>query len=511
MSQPLLAVSKLHKRYPGVHALNDVQIAVGRGEVHALLGENGAGKSTLLKVLSGATRPDAGEMVLDGKPLDHRDTPHRRQQLGIVTIYQEFNLVPTMTVAENLFLGREPSRGGLVDWRKLKVDAKAVLSRIGLPIDPDMQVSQLSVASQQMVEIARALTLDARVIIMDEPTAALSNREVEGLHKVIRDLKASGVSIIYVTHRLAEVKQVCDRYSVLRDGKFVTSGDVASAAISDFVSAMVGRDIQQARRSGRSLGAPVLRVEQVSKPRPGSSDLKGLSLSVRAGEIVGLAGLVGAGRTELARLMFGADRGGEGVLWLDTARAALFNSPREAMNAGMAMLPEDRKAHGCFMPHSVRWNLSLPSLGGISAAGIWINERSEKALVDDFVKRLRIRTPSDAALISSLSGGNQQKVLLARCMALKPRVLIIDEPTRGVDIGAKAEVHQILFDLAASGVAVIVISSDLPELLELADRISVLHEGASVGELPRADATEQRLMTMMMGQAPVMQAAGERR
>ncbi len=510
MTEAILAVSNLHKRYPGVHALNDVRIAVGRGEVHALLGENGAGKSTLLKILSGATRPDSGEILLNGKPLDHRDTPHRRQELGIVTIYQEFNLVPTMTVAENLFLGREPAKAGLVDWKQLKANAKAILERLGLQIDPDTRTSELTVASQQMVEIARALTLDAQVIIMDEPTAALSGREVEALHKVIGDLKAAGVSIIYVTHRLAEVKQVCDRYTVLRDGKYVTSGDVAPLAISDFVSAMVGRDVQPARRKKGQPGECVLRVEGVSKPRPGSSDLKDLSLSVRGGEIVGLAGLVGAGRTELARLLFGADRGGEGVLWLDTARATLFNSPREAMTAGLAMLPEDRKSHGCFMSHSVRWNLSLPSLGGLSRGGFWINEQAEKALVADFVRRLRIRTPSDGAAIGSLSGGNQQKVLLARCMALQPRVLIVDEPTRGVDVGAKAEVHQILFDLAEAGIAVIAISSDLPELLELGDRIIVLHEGGCVGELDRAAASEESLMTMMMGQAAAPQGVGDR-
>ena len=510
MTDALLAVSGLHKRYPGVLALDNVRVSVGRGEVHALLGENGAGKSTLLKTLAGAIRPDAGEMLLNGQALDHRDSPHRRQELGIVTIYQEFNLVPTMTVAENLFLGREPARAGLVDWKQMKTDARAILSRLGLQIDPDTQTSELTVASQQMIEIARALTLHAKVIIMDEPTAALSGREVDALHKVISDLKTAGVSVIYVTHRLAEVKQVCDRYTVLRDGKYVTSGDVPPAAISDFVSAMVGRDVQPARRKQMEPGDHVLRIEGVSKSRPGASDLRDLALSVRKGEIVGLAGLVGAGRTELARLMFGADRSGNGVLWLDSSRATLFNSPREAMNAGLAMLPEDRKSHGCFISHSVRWNLSLPSLGGLGRGGFWIDEKAEKALVADFVKRLRIRTPSDAATIGSLSGGNQQKVLLARCMALQPRVLIVDEPTRGVDIGAKAEVHQILFDLADAGVAVIAISSDLPELLELADRIVVLHEGAGVGEIDRASANEEILMTMMMGQAKASHEMGGR-
>lgn len=501
MTPPLLKVHGLTKRFPGVLALDDVRLEVGAGEVHALLGENGAGKSTLLRAIAAALKPDAGEILLAGETLDPRDAPADRQARGVVTIYQEFNLVPALTVAENLYLGREPRRAGFIDWRRLNADAASVLHRLGVDLAPTAIVGGLSVALQQMVEIARALTLDARLIIMDEPTAALSGREVEVLHRAVLALKASGVGVIYVTHRLAEVKAICDRYTVFRDGRFIETGAVADVQVADLVAAMVGRDIAPARRAPRAPGDWALRVSGVSRRRRRGAGLHDLELGVRAGEVLGLAGLVGAGRTELARAVFGADGPIEGVLWMGGDRPGLFRSPAEAMAAGLTLAPEDRKADGCFMPHSVRWNLSLPSLGRFRGFGGFIDDRAEAAMVDDFMKRLRIRAPSDATPIGALSGGNQQKVLLARCMALKPRVLIVDEPTRGVDVGAKAEVHQILFDLAESGVGVIVISSDMPELLEVSDRIVVLHEGRLAGEVARADATEARLMQMMTGQS----------
>nr|WP_246328791.1 sugar ABC transporter ATP-binding protein [Brevundimonas lenta] len=479
-----------------------VQLDVAAGEVHALLGENGAGKSTLLRILSGAIDPDEGEMLLDGERLAPGDPPARRQALGVVTIYQEFNLVPGLTVAENLYLGREPRRHGLVDWKRLNADAAAVLKRLGVDLAPAARVADLSVALQQMVEIARALTLAARLIIMDEPTAALSDREVRVLHDIVRGLKASGVGVIYVTHRLAEVKAVCDRYTVFRDGRFVATGAVADVGVDDLVAAMVGRDVQPARRAPASPGDWALKFEGAA-----NGPLAGAAIGVRAGEVLGLAGLVGAGRTELARAIFGVDGRAPGVLWMGDGRIEPFGSPAEAMAAGLTLAPEDRKAHGCFMTHPVRWNLSLPGLAGLCGPGGFINDRAEAAMVDDYVKRLRIRTPNDATPIGSLSGGNQQKVLLARCMALKPKVLIVDEPTRGVDVGAKAEVHQILFDLAAAGMGLIVISSDMPELLELSDRIAVLHEGRVAGELERSEANEHRLMVMMMGHSSNPQPA----
>ncbi|KQW82386.1 sugar ABC transporter ATP-binding protein [Brevundimonas sp. Root1279] len=501
MTPPLLKVHGLTKRFPGVLALDDVRLEVAAGEVHALLGENGAGKSTLLRAIAAALKPDAGEILLAGERLDPRDAPADRQARGVVTIYQEFNLVPALTVAENLYLGREPRRGGFIDWRRLNADAAAVLQRLGVDLAPTALVGGLSVALQQMVEIARALTLDARLIIMDEPTAALSGREVEVLHRTVLALKASGVGVIYVTHRLAEVKAICDRYTVFRDGRYIQTGAVADVKVADLVAAMVGRDIAPAKRAPRAPGDWALRVSGVSRSRRRGAGLHDLALGVRAGEVLGLAGLVGAGRTELARAVFGADGPVEGVLWMGGDRPGLFRSPAEAMAAGLTLAPEDRKADGCFMPHSVRWNLSLPSLDRFRGFGGFIDDRGEAAMVDDFMKRLRIRAPSDATPIGALSGGNQQKVLLARCMALRPKVLIVDEPTRGVDVGAKAEVHQILFDLADAGVGVIVISSDMPELLEVSDRIVVLHEGRLGGEVARSDATEARLMQMMTGQS----------
>ena len=503
MNPGFLQVRGVSKRFPGVRALDDVRLDVAPGEVHALLGENGAGKSTLLRILSGALRPDSGRIVLGDVALDPADTPARRQDAGIVTVYQEFNLVPELTVAENLYLGREPRRGPFVDWKRLNADAMAVLGRLGLDLAPTAVTGGLSVALQQMVEIARALTLEARLIVMDEPTAALSGREVDQLHRTIRALKAGGVSMIYVTHRLAEVLTVCDRYTVFRDGRFVCDGAVGEVTGPNLVAAMVGRDVRPATRTRSAPGPVALRVADVSRPRGRSTALADLALQVREGEVLGLAGLVGSGRTELARAIFGADGRCPGVLWMgDGERRGLFRSPAEAMSSGLTLAPEDRKADGCFMDHSVRWNLSLPGLKTLSRLGMFVDERAEASLVDDYVRRLRIRTPNDATAIGALSGGNQQKVLLARCMALRPRVLIVDEPTRGVDVGAKAEVHQILFDLAESGVGIVVISSDMPELLELSDRIVVLHEGALAGELDRSEADEGRLMAMMMSPGP---------
>jgi len=496
----LLDVSQVSKSFPGVRALDRVRLNVGRGEVHALLGENGAGKSTLIKILSAAHAADEGVVTFDGQPLDPRDAPLRRQQLGIATIYQEFNLFPELSVAENIFLGHEPKRLGLIDWRRLRADAAALLGELGLPLDPDRPVSRLTVAEQQMVEIAKAMTLNARLIIMDEPTAALSSREVDRLHAIIADLKARGVSVIYVSHRLAEVKAMCDRYTVMRDGRYVASGDVADVEIDDMVRLMVGRSVEFVRRVRSGPPGPVvLKVETVTPKRPrlaAPGYLKDVCLEVRAGEIVGLAGLVGAGRTDLARLIFGADAIASGSIRLDDKPLKL-KSPRDAIRAGVMMVPEDRKQQGCFLDHSIRRNLSLPSLKPLSRLGQWIDERAERDLVETYRLKLRVKMASQETPIGKLSGGNQQKVLLGRSMALAPRVLIVDEPTRGIDIGAKAEVHQVLSDLAAQGVAILVISSELAEVMAVSDRIVVFREGAVVADLDGETATEEGLMAYM--------------
>jgi inositol transport system ATP-binding protein len=502
MSGPVLEVRNLHKQFPGVKALDGVQLHVERGEVHALLGENGAGKSTLLKILSGAQAADQGESFLDGLALDPADTPLARQRLGLVTIYQEFNLLPFLSVAENLYLGREPTRRGLIDWKQMRADASAVLSSLGLHVDPLQEVRWLSVAQQQMVEIARATTRRAKLIIMDEPTAALSSREVEVLHGVIRNLKERGVSVVYVTHRLQEVKQICDSFTVLRDGRFVSRGAVSDADVADLVRLMVGRDVEFVRRSRLAPpGRTVLSAKRICTDRDPTgrhaTALHDVSLDIHAGEVLGFAGLVGAGRTELARILFGADRCARGILYLNGRELRPLRRPTDAIEAGLALVPEDRKQQGCFLEHSVARNLTLPSLRQIAFWRVFVNERRERELVEQYRRALGIRMAGPQVNIGTLSGGNQQKVLLARCMALNPKVLIVDEPTRGIDVGAKAEVHQLLCDMAARGVAVIVISSELPEVMALSDRIAVFREGTVTGIVPAQDASEAALMDLM--------------
>jgi inositol transport system ATP-binding protein len=502
MSGPVLEVHNVHKQFPGVKALDGVQLKVERGEVHALLGENGAGKSTLLKILSGAQVPDQGECLLDGRSLDPADTPLARQRYGLVTIYQEFNLLPFMSVAENLYLGREPTRRGVIDWKRMREDSRAMLLSLGLNVDPQLEVRWLSVAQQQMVEIARAMTQSAKLIIMDEPTAALSSREVDVLHDVIRKLKSRGVSLIYVTHRLQEVKQICDSFTVLRDGRFVARGAVIDAEVGDFVRLMVGRDVEFVKRSRSApTGGTVISVKGICTDRDPlgkhATPLHDVSLDVHAGEVLGFAGLVGAGRTELARILFGADRCTRGVLYLNGRELKPLQHPAEAIEAGLALVPEDRKQQGCFLEQSVSRNLTLPSLRRLAFWRVFVNERRESELVEQYRLALGIKMADAQVAIGTLSGGNQQKVLLARCMALDPEVLIVDEPTRGIDVGAKAEVHQLLCEMAARGTAVIVISSELPELMALCDRIVVFREGRVTGAVSAADANEAALMDLM--------------
>jgi len=498
----LLEARNIQKSFPGVKALDGVNLNVRSGEVHALLGENGAGKSTLLKILAGAQAADGGDLMLEGAVLDPADSPLQRQEAGVVTIYQEFNLLPEMSVAENMFLGREPTRHGLINWREMYQRAQAILDDLGLKLDPRKPVRSLSVAEQQMVEIAKAMTFEARLIIMDEPTAALSDREVDVLYRIVRNLRARGVSIIYVTHRLVEVIELCDRFTVLRDGQFVAEGDVAGKEVADLVRMMVGRDVEFVRctASGQR-GDLVLRVENVSRDGtatdPHATVLRNMTVEVYAGEVLGFAGLVGAGRTELARIIFGADRSDEGVIWLGGGRMQLLRSPSEGIDNGIALVPEDRKQQGCFLDQSISQNMTLPSLKNLARWGIFVNETAERELVEKYRKALRIKMPSHSTPIGKLSGGNQQKVLLARCMALSPKVLIVDEPTRGIDIGAKAEVHQVLTDMAKSGVAVIVISSELPEIMAVSDRIAVFREGSITGLVSGDSADEETLMRLM--------------
>lgn len=505
MSVPLLQVQNLSKSFSGVMALNGVQLTVAAGEVHALLGENGAGKSTLLKALSGAQPQTSGEIIFNGKPLDINDTPHARQLQGIVTIYQEFNLLPNMTVAENFFLGREPLRNGLfVDRKNLELEAKIVLDNLKLNISPNAQVAQLSVAKQQMVEIARALTLNAKLIIMDEPSAALSDKEVETLHQIVRDLKARGVSIIYVTHRLNEVFALCDRFTVFQDGKYTGEGNVAETNVDEIIRMMVGRNVIFSRRppseTHHTDKPVVLSVRNLKKEKP-QMDAHGIALhninfDIHQGEVLGIAGLVGAGRTEIARCLFGADeyQSGEVTLNGEPYRAG---SPLEALEKGIALVPEDRKKEGLVLGLPIRTNMTLSNLKNLLSMKWFVNENRETDLIEAYRQALRIKMASSSLEARKLSGGNQQKIILARCMSLHPKVLIVDEPTRGIDVGAKSEVHQVLFDMAKKGVAVLVISSDLPEIMAISDRIITLSEGRVTGEIHGDDATEEKLMSMM--------------
>lgn len=501
MNAPALRMAAISKRFPGVLALDNVDFEVAPGEVHALLGENGAGKSSLLKVLAGAQQPDEGSISLAGKEVTLA-SPHAAQRLGIATIYQEFTLSPNLTIAENVFVGREPGLRPFVNWRKMASDTLAITSRLGLNIKPMAFVRDLSVAEQQMVEIARALSMDARLLVMDEPTSTLSANEVEKLFRIIRDLKARGFSIVFVTHRLEEVFEVCDRYTVLRDGRQVGAGVVAQTSVDEIIRLMVGRDATSlyAHRGPAKVGDVALRVEGLSR-RGDAQDrnatvLEDVTLEVRRGEILGLAGLVGAGRTETARAIFGADRVDSGRILIDGQEVDI-RSPQDAIRHGVGLVPEDRKQQALFLALTVRANLSMATHEQVARWGVFMDDAAERALTEKFRKMLNIRMTSQDQVIADLSGGNQQKVVLARWLALRPKVLIVDEPTRGIDIGAKVEVHNLLFEMARSGIAIIAISSELPEVLAISDRIVAMREGRVTGSLDRESASQEALMAMM--------------
>ncbi len=496
MSQPLLEMRDIRKAFPGVLALDGVNLTVRRGEVHAVGGENGAGKSTLMKILSGVVPRDAGEILIDGQPVEIT-SPRVAQALGISTIYQEFNLVPSLSVAENIFLGHQPGRLGLVDWRRLEQDAAKLLDRLGVKLDPHVPVATLSVAQQQMVEVAKALSSRARILIMDEPTSALTEREAELLFALIRRLKAEGIAIIFISHRLEEIFEIADRITVLRDGRLVATVDAAQTNPSEIVRMMVGRVLEDLfHKEPARIGEVVLEVRGLS--RTVSQDgavrrvLDNVSFQVRRGEIVGLAGLVGAGRTEVARAIVGADPIDSGEIWLD-GRPVHIRSPQDAIRLGIGFVPEDRKTQALILNMAVRENISLALLGTRGYGPLHIGE--ERSLARRLVEALLIRTPSVEQRVVNLSGGNQQKVVIAKWLALSPKVLILDEPTRGIDVAAKAEVHALMSRLAGQGVGILMISSELPEVLSMSDRILVMCEGRITCDLPRAEADQEKVMT----------------
>ncbi len=500
-SNTLLNMQGISKSFPGVKALDDVSLTVQRGEVVGLLGENGAGKSTLMKILSGAYLPNEGTITFDGQQVEIT-TPAKAQQLGIVTIYQEFTLVPSLTIAENVFMGREPTRAGLLSWGELRRQTQALMDRLGINLNPMREVRNLSVAEQQMVEIARALSMQSKLIIMDEPTSALSEHEVQQLLSIIRDLREQGISIIFITHHLEEALTICDRVTVLRDGRNVGTEAISAVTLDDIIRMMVGRSMTELFRRDTTLsaGAVALRVTDLSRARdprnPSALALHNISFEVRQGEILGIAGLVGAGRSELARAIFGADKFDSGQIEIDGNPMTIRN-PRDAIRLGLGLVPEDRKQQALFLDLAIRENLSLAALKDMLFVGGFVNRRAEQALVSQYHQALDIRMSSPEQRVRNLSGGNQQKVVIARWLALQPKVLIVDEPTRGIDVAAKAEVHQLLDQLAANGIAVIMISSELSEILSMSDRIITIRGGRLTGVFTRAEASGETLMQKM--------------
>ncbi len=496
-SQTLLRLTGVSKAFAGVKALKDVSFDLLAGEVHALVGENGAGKSTLIKVITGAMAPDEGTLEVRNQIILAND-PVRARDLGIAAIYQQPALFPDLSVAENIALGLEP--GGAwrrIRWRERRTRAARLLEKIGARIDPETEVRHLTMPEQQLVEIARALGAEAKIVIMDEPTASLSESEVVNLFRVIRESKALGVGIIYISHRLEELPEIADRVTALRDGVVVGTRPMTQVNRSTLIQMMVGRELSAVfPKVEVTPGEVVLDLQNVGCHEAGVHDV---TFQVRAGEIVGLAGLVGAGRTELARVLFGLTPATSGSIVL-RGQAVTIPSPREAIAKGIAYVPEDRRRHGVVLEMSVAENVTLATLSAISRLGL-LNSRRERAVAHDYVDRLGVKTASIDAPVGSLSGGNQQKVALARWLASRPGVLILDEPTQGVDVGAKAEIHRLMGDLATNGLAILMISSELPEVLGMSDRIVVMHAGTVIGALDRVDATQERVMELALGHA----------
>ena len=495
MDNSYLRMVNISKSFPGVKALSQVNLEVCRGEVHALLGENGAGKSTLLKILAGAYARDEGEIYIDGKAVGEL-TPKLAEDLGISIIYQEFTLLPCLSVAENIFLGRQPrKKNGLIDWKKCYEDSRELLLLAGLAIDPRTQVSKLKVAQQQMVEIAKALSRKAQVIIMDEPSAALTQKEIEQLFTVIENLKSRQVAVIYVSHHLEEIKAVCDRITVLRDGCYVGTAQVKDVEIPDMIRMMVGRDLSDMYpKASVKIGEPVLKVCGLST----REKLHNISLTVHRGEILGIAGLVGAGRTELARAIFGADEKSSGELEIDGKKVEI-RMPRDAISCGIGLVPEDRKNQGLVLMMDVKENTTLANLKRLVQWGK-LNLSREAQAARDYRERLHIATPGIDETVANLSGGNQQKVVLGKWLFADCRLLMIDEPTRGIDVGAKVEIYELMKTLVEKGLGVLIISSEMQELIGICDRILVMHEGEITGEVWRKDFAEETIMALAAGQ-----------
>jgi ribose transport system ATP-binding protein len=491
----LLRLDNITKEFPGVKALSDVHFDLKRGEVHAVCGENGAGKSTLMKIVSGVYQPTSGTIMHKGEKVQYA-SPLQSEAAGIAIIHQELNLVPHLSVAENIYLAREPRRGFLVDRKKLRQDAKRCLDRLGVDLNPDQKVRGLSVAQCQMVEIAKALSLDAEVLIMDEPTSSLTEQETRLLFKVIRDLKASGVGIVYISHRLDEMAEIVDRVTVLRDGRYISTDDFHAITVDDIVTRMVGRSLEEKfpERTSKPTEEVIFSVEGLTR----SGVFENIGFSLRRGEILGFAGLMGAGRTEVARAIFGADPLDSGTITFED-RELSIKSPADAIQEGIAYLSEDRKSDGLAVKMTLAANTTLANMDEISNRFGLIDFKKHDEIARKYVDLLNIRTPSIQQVVRLLSGGNQQKIIIGKWLFRQSRILFFDEPTRGIDVGAKFAIYKIMDELAARGIGVILISSELPEVLGLTDRIVVFHEGKITGVLDTAETNQEEIMRYASG------------
>ncbi|PAB60501.1 ribose ABC transporter ATP-binding protein RbsA [Anaeromicrobium sediminis] len=490
----ILTMKNIIKEFPGVRALSGVDFNIYEGEVMALLGENGAGKSTLMKILTGVYEKTSGQIFLEGKEVNFSNT-RDSQEANIGIIHQELNLIPELSVAENMFLGREPvNKFKRIDWKTLKEESQKLLDTLNVNIKPDDLVSTLSIGKQQMIEIGKALSLDAKIIIMDEPTDALTDKETETLFKVIRSLKAQGKSIVYISHRLEEIFEICDRVTILRDGKFIDEKEIEHIDQNEMIEKMVGRKISEQFPSVKVDRGPLsLELENVS-----NKYIKGINFKLHKGEIVGISGLMGAGRTELAKTIYGAYEISSGKILLE-GKELNIKSPEEAINYGIAYVSEDRKKDGLILDLSVKENMSISSLKNHYSMLSKINKNKESEEVNYYVKSMNIKTPNADTIIKNLSGGNQQKVCISKNLMCSPKILILDEPTRGIDVGAKKEIYDLINKLKKEGLSIIMISSEIPEILGLSDRILVMHEGRITKELKREEATQERIMTYAVG------------
>lgn len=489
MSEPILSLTNISKNFAGVHALRGVRLELRPGEVHALLGENGAGKSTLVKVITGVHQPDNGEIYLSGQHI-HLADPREATALGISAIYQELSIFPDLDIAENIFVGRRPTRaGGLVDWRTMYREAGALLSSLGVHLNLKTKARYLSIAQQQMVEIARALSVNARILIMDEPTSALTLNEVAELFEIVRRLREKGTAILFISHRLEELFEIADCVTVLRDGAYVDTRSMDGVTQEELIRMMVGRTVKDLfPKKAVEAGEVVLRVKNLTR----KGAFKDVCFELRKGEILGMAGLVGAGRTEVSQALFGVAPADEGTIEIE-GRPIRITSPRQAMQHGLALVPEDRQHHGLVLPMDISDNVTLPILSRFTRRG-WLIARGARQAAYEAATQMEVRATTVWQKARELSGGNQQKVVLAKWLSTTPRILILDEPTRGIDIGTKAEVHHLMSELAAEGIAILMISSELPEVLGMSDRILVMHEGRVTGLFERSEATQEKIM-----------------